>query len=104
MVGEIEDEFDRPAAGSSVVEQDGVYRVNGTIGLHELQDTMGLVIKDENVDTLGGYILTRMGRFPEVGDVLHIGRFEARIVSVERRRVGMLELRPIPDEIPADSR
>jgi CBS domain containing-hemolysin-like protein len=93
MVGEIEDEFDLPHDGDAIVEAGDALRVTGSVGLHELRDRLGLAVEDDDVDTLGGLIHKRLGRFAEVGDVLRLGRFELRVLSLERRRVGTVELR-----------
>lgn len=100
MVGEIEDELDRPRAEASRLETPGTHRLAGSVGLHELQERFGIEIEDEDVDTLGGLIHKRLGRFAEVGDVLQIGRFDVRVLSLERRRIGVVELRLVEDEPP----
>jgi putative hemolysin len=97
MVGEIEDEHDRPRR-EAVVEADGVYRVEGGVPLRELGERLGLDLEDEDVDTLGGLVQKKLGRFAEVGDVVRIGRLEARVLRIERRRVGTVELRPAEGE------
>ena len=96
MVGEIQDEFDIAPAVPFVTEGD-LHRVSGTLGLHELHERIGLEVEDEDVDTLSGYIQKHLGRMPEVGDTLPIAQFEARVTTIDRRRVGTVELRPLPD-------
>ena len=96
MVGEIEDEFDRPRR-EAVVEAGGVYRVEGSVSLRELGERLDLPLEDEDVDTLGGLVQKHLGRFAEVGDVVRLGRFEARVLRIGRRRVGTVELRPAKD-------
>lgn len=99
MVGEIEDEFDQ-VQGTDILQTGPVWRVRGSIGLHELEQHLGLKFdKDtEEVDTLSGYFLKELGRFPEIGDVLRIGNYEARILTIERRRAGVIELRQLTEE------
>jgi putative hemolysin len=97
MVGEIEDEFDTPGEATVRPEGNG-YRVSGICPLHELQ--LRLSLHDlgdvEGVDTLGGYILKQLGRLPEAGDTVRVGQFEARVLSIERRRIGEVLLTPAP--------
>jgi putative hemolysin len=100
MVGEIEDEFDRPPR--PLIEPVGEgWRVLGSAPLHELEERLGTRFEDvEEVDTIGGYILKRLGRFPEQGDELAIGRYVASIRTVERRRAGLIELTPQSETSP----
>jgi len=100
MVGEIEDEFDRPRARAVAESGGGAYLAEGSVSLHELSGQVGSRIEDEDVDTLGGLVQKKLGRFAEVGDVVRLGRFEPRVLRIERRRVGTVELRPV-DEDPA---
>ncbi len=97
MVGEIEDEFDSPADATVRPEGNG-YRVSGICPLHELQLRLPLhELEDgESVDTLGGYILKQLGRLPEAGDTVRVGTFDARVLSIERRRIGEVLLTPAP--------
>lgn len=99
MVGEIEDEFD-PAKGDDILQTGEIWRVRGTIGLHELERRLGLRFDEgyEEIDTLSGYFLKELGRFPETGDSLRIGDYQAKILTVERRRAGIIELRPVVEE------
>lgn len=101
MVGEIEDEFDTPADAVIRTEGSG-YRVSGICPIHELQMRLSLhELEDgEGVDTLGGYILKRLGRLPEAGDTIRVGDFDARVLSIERRRVGEVLLVPAPHASP----
>jgi CBS domain containing-hemolysin-like protein len=96
MVGDIQDEFDVVPAAPFLAEGD-VYRVSGSCPLHELVEHLGLKIEDEEAATLNGYLVQQLGRFPEVGDRLKIGGFEARVVSTERRRAKMVELKRIDE-------
>ena len=49
----------------------------------------------ENVDTVGGYIIQRLGRWPRPGDALPIGPYNARVLSIQQRRVGQVLLTPM---------
>ena len=96
MVGEIEDEFDIPADAAIRPEAGGGYRISGICPIHELQLRLPLheMEDGDGVDTLGGYILKRLGRLPEAGDTVRVGTFDARVLSIERRRIGEVLLTP----------
>jgi putative hemolysin len=105
MVGEIEDEFDSPGDATVRPEGNG-YRVSGICPLHELQLRLSLHDMEdwEGIDTLGGYILKQLGRLPEAGDTVRVGPFDARVLSIERRRVGEVLLTPAPAGTGVDRR
>ena len=95
IVGEIEDEFD-PVSRSDFIREGNGYRVSGYFPLHELRERLHLPELDaEDVDTVGGYIIQHLGRWPRPGDMLPIGQFNARVLSIQQRRVGQVLLTPM---------
>ncbi len=95
IVGEIEDEFD-PVARTDFIREGNNVRVNGLFPLHNLRDRLKLGddIDGGDVDTVGGYIIQQLGRWPRPGDTIAMGRYTARILSVQQRRVGQVLLTP----------
>ena len=99
IVGEIEDEFD-PVAPADFI-RDGVnVRVSGLFPLHNLRERLNLGedFTNGDVDTVGGYIIQHLGRWPRPGDTVRMGAFQARVLSVQQRRVGQVLLTPRPQE------
>jgi len=99
IVGEIEDEFD-PVKRTDFLPEGGGYRVSGMFPLHELRERLDLPdLEEEDVDTVGGYVVAHLGRWPRPGDTLPLGeRFNARVLSVLQRRVGQLLITPTEKE------
>jgi CBS domain containing-hemolysin-like protein len=98
IVGEIEDEFDRPQS-ANVIAEEGGYRVNGQTQLHELQEWIRLpdgIIAD--VDTVSGLIAKLLGRIPEVGDIATCGQYQLRVVQADRRRAREVFMSVVPTE------
>jgi CBS domain containing-hemolysin-like protein len=96
IVGEIRDEFDAEARVDFVALPDGV-RVSGLFPLHELRERLNLPeLENESVDTVGGYIIAQLGRWPRTGDVVEIGSYSAKVLSVQQRRVGQALMTPRP--------
>jgi CBS domain containing-hemolysin-like protein len=95
IVGEIEDEFD-PVRQTDFLAEDNGYRVSGMFPLHELRDRLNLPDLDqEDVDTIGGYVVAHLGRWPRPGDTLPLGdQYDARVLSVLQRRVGQVLITP----------
>ena len=95
LVGEIEDEFD-PVSRTDFLPEGGGYRVSGLFPLHELRDRLKLPdLEAQDVDTIGGYVVQHLGRWPRTGDVLPLGDgYSARVLSVMQRRVGQVLITP----------
>lgn len=95
LVGEIDDEFD--AAKKSEFVKDGEnFRVAGTYPLRDLKNKLELAEVEESaeVDTVGGYITQRLGRFPRAGDLIDLGEYTARVMSVQQRRANQVLIAP----------
>jgi CBS domain containing-hemolysin-like protein len=99
IVGEIEDEFD-PAASNDFVAEGENYRVSGLFPLHELREKLHLTGLDaEGVDTVGGYVIRELGRFPKPGDSVDLGpAYVARVTNVQQKRVGQVLITPKTQE------
>jgi CBS domain containing-hemolysin-like protein len=102
IVGEIEDEFD-PVARTDFIRDGAGYRVSGLFSLHDLRERLHLPdLEAEDVDTVGGYIIQHLGRWPRPGDTLPIGPYSARVLSVQQRRVGQVLLTPATTTVNVD--
>jgi len=100
IVGEIEDEFDT-AAQPGFVPEGGNYRVNGLYPLHELRDRLDLKnLQSEGVDTIGGYVVKELNRFPRVGDSVQLGAYVVRVTAVQQKRVGQVLISPLEQPTP----
>ncbi len=103
IVGEIEDEFD-PEKRTDFISEGTGFRVSGLYPLHDLRDRLNLPeLEAEDVDTVGGYVVQRLGHWPRTGDTIPIGPFTARVVSVQQKRVGQVLLTPTTQPQPAGS-
>jgi CBS domain containing-hemolysin-like protein len=92
IVGEIEDEHDEAVERAVVRQADGSYIAAGRAGLDEAVAVIGadFDIGDaaEEVDTIGGYIVTQIGRVPVRGELIPgPGVFEIEILDADPRRV-----------------
>lgn len=59
IVGEIRDEFDADEVPDVTKIADDHYSFNGKVLIHEVNDLLGTNLSDEEVDTLGGWILSQ---------------------------------------------
>lgn len=79
IVGEIQDEFDeeRPEVEK---RSENVYSIDARMLLVDLEDSLGILIDDDDVDTVGGWLYDQLGGEPQVGQQ---SSYEGNIFSVE---------------------
>ena len=98
IVGEIEDEFDSISPADFVVEGES-FRVSGLYPLHELRERLPLQdLEADGVDTIGGYIIQRLNRWPRPGDTVRMGDYTVRVLSVQQKRIGQALITPVTQE------
>jgi CBS domain containing-hemolysin-like protein len=89
IVGEITDEYD---VAQVEVEHlaSGATRVSSRLPVDDLEETVGVAIEDDDVDTVGGLMAKHLGRVPIPGSVVeaHDLRFEAEAPTGRRNRIG----------------
>ncbi|MGK5737626.1 hemolysin family protein [Micromonospora sp. URMC 103] len=93
LVGEIADEFDPAAvvdAGPVELTVPGGERtvlVDGVLRADELAERTGFRLPEGPYETLGGFLMARLGHIPVVGETVEAGRWEFTVVEVDRHRI-----------------
>jgi CBS domain containing-hemolysin-like protein len=92
IVGDIEDEHDENATVGVVRQPDGSYLANARASLDDVTATIGAEFDvgeaAEDVDTLGGYLVMRVGRVPVRGELVPgPSGFEIEVLDADPRRV-----------------
>jgi CBS domain containing-hemolysin-like protein len=87
ILGEIQDEFDEGEEELFEQINDQEYLFNGRMPLHEINDLLDADLSDEDADTLGGLIYSRVGRVPEVGDTLREDGIQLTVEEITDRRI-----------------
>jgi CBS domain containing-hemolysin-like protein len=87
VVGEIDDEHDTESERQFESRDNREFWVTGRVTLDELSDTLGVDISSEEVGTVGGLIMERLGRVPRAGEKLEIDGFRVIVEQVRRRQV-----------------
>jgi len=87
LVGEIYDEFDLTPP-EIVKNEEGEYVISGRVLLEELEDFLDIDFdEDDEVDTIGGLIFSLLGRKPQAGDYVDIGKYRFEISEVDGMRI-----------------
>jgi putative hemolysin len=100
LVGPIEEEDagGEEARPSAQTQPDGSVLFDGLTRLEEWEEETGLRLEaadHEAAETLGGLIMARLGRIPEVGDEVEIGGRILRVEELDRKRVASVRLLPV---------
>lgn len=95
LVGEIRDEYDSEAE-PVVQEGDDAYVFSAKVATDELVDRLGVEVESGEFETVGGYVLARVGRVPSAGERFTFDGLEVEILEAERRRIHKVRLRRLP--------
>jgi putative hemolysin len=97
IVGQFGDEFE--AARPEVQPQpDGSVLIDGLARIEDVARECGLAVRPEDTDeveTMGGLVMLRLGRLPSVGDEVPLDGTVLRVEQMDGRRVARLRLLPI---------
>ena len=99
IVGEIRDEDD--VESEPIVEEgQGAFVFSAKVSFDDLRERLDLEIESEGFETVGGYILSRVGRVPAVGETLDVDGLSVEVLEAERRRIHKVRIRkpaPVPN-------
>lgn len=92
IVGELGGDFGTSASVPVRQLPDGSADVDGLALVTDINEQFGLDIDEETYTTLGGYMLGRLGRRPQVGDSVEVGGKTLRVDAVDGLRVSRVRL------------
>jgi CBS domain containing-hemolysin-like protein len=92
IVGEIRDEYD--VESETVTDEgNGTFVFSGKVSVDEVRDRLGVDIEREGFETVGGYLLSHLGRMPYVGETFDVDDLAVEVLEVERRRITKVRVR-----------
>ena len=101
IVGEIRDEYD--VESEPIVEEgNGRFVFSGKVGVDEVVQRLAVDIEREGFETVGGYLLSRIGRVPTVGEKFEFDGLSVEVLDAERRRVNKVRMQKSPSAESAD--
>jgi CBS domain containing-hemolysin-like protein len=92
IVGEIRDEYDVESE-PIVDEGGGRFVFHGKVDIDEVAQRLGVQIEREGFETVGGFLMTHLGRVPAVGERVDIDGLTVEVLEVDRRRVHKVRMR-----------
>jgi CBS domain containing-hemolysin-like protein len=100
IVGEIRDEYD--VESETVTDEgNGTFVFSGKVSVDEVRDRLNVDIEREGFETVGGYLLSHLGRMPYVGEAIEVDGLSFEVLEVERRRITKVRARrrEVPSEL-----
>jgi putative hemolysin len=95
IVGEIVDEYDQEEAPIRMLAADeGI--VDARAGVDDVAEAFGVTLPEGEFDSIGGFVLDRMGRLPQAGDELVDSGLRIRVEEVNSHRIQKLHISRVP--------
>ena len=94
IVGEIRDEFDTDEIPEIRKLNDEHFIIESKVLISEVNDLLNLDLNDEDIDTIGGWILTENYEAKQ-GDIIYLGSYSFKIIDMEDHHVKYVEVTKI---------
>jgi CBS domain containing-hemolysin-like protein len=94
VVGDIDEGL--PVKPPLEIEGPGVLLARGTVRLDEVGQVWDLDVEHDDVDSVSGLVLARLGRTPLVGDVIEWDRLRVEVVETRGKGVSLARIRLLP--------
>lgn len=98
IVGNIFDEYDDDEHEYDIIDEN-TYNFDGTIDIEEFMEITGASLElDEEIETLGGFIISHLGRIPDDGEQPEITTdgYKFKVQDVEEKRIMRVMVTRIP--------
>jgi CBS domain containing-hemolysin-like protein len=98
ITGEIYDETDEEEELDFEDLADGSVRIRASVHLEEVEERFKLKLDDEGegeYDTLAGYLISELGRIPQVGESWAVLGLRFTVEDADERRVTMVRVEPL---------
>jgi len=95
VVGDIKDEFDIFDDDKIKKSRNKYLEISGSVELDRLSDILNIDLTKEDIDTLNGLLIMKLGRLPKKGDKIRYKGFEFTVNSVEERVANKIYVRKI---------
>jgi putative hemolysin len=99
LVGEITDEYEEtPAEPIKKIDQNTV-EADARTYIDDLNDEFDLNLpEDEDYETIGGFVFSRLGYIPKTGESFDYGNLKFTIASAEARKIKRIRIQKIPEQ------
>lgn len=91
IVGEIADEYDEYEEEIEVIKEDE-YIIGGSAKIDDVNEMIGTHLESEDFDSIGGYIIGVLGRFPDAGEKVETDQMKVTIEEIDKNRIVKLRV------------
>ncbi len=91
IVGDISDEYDDEEPEIYVVKEDE-YIVGGSVRIEDINELIGTKIESEEFDSIGGFIIGVLGRFPNISEEIIYSNYRFIIEDIDRNRIKKIRI------------
>jgi putative hemolysin len=96
VIGDIRDEYDTQAVRSHRLAG-GAVEIEAGINLDEFCELTGIKLPLGPYETAGGYVMARLGKLPEVGDMVQADGMRIVVTEIDGRRTSRIRVVPAPE-------
>lgn len=93
IVGDIEDEYDKPNRKRIIKCKNGAYNVDGDVSIRDLNKELEWNLPDEDATTIAGLVLAEAQRIPDVGDIFEIEEAMFKVLKKEGTQLTRIQVR-----------
>ena len=93
IVGEVQDEYDAHEMENIKKIDDRTYDIKGFISLHDLNDELELKLDSEDFDSIGGLVIDKLGRLPNLNDTVQLENdIVLQVQKINKNRIEEIRL------------
>ena len=92
LIGEVRDEHDLPDASPGTPGADDV--LDAGLTLEDFGEVTGVELEDGDYETVAGFVIAQLGRFPEEGEQVEVEGAVLEVVRMAGHRVVEVAVRP----------
>lgn len=92
IVGDISDEHDHLDSIRTVRRWGGAHMLSGLLHPEEVTEACGLVVPVGDYETLGGFVMQRLGRVPSDGDAFEVDGWQIEVTKMDGHRVDTVKV------------
>ncbi|MBX3063063.1 MAG: hemolysin family protein [Anaerolineae bacterium] len=97
IVGDIQDEYDPEEEADFERISDDEYVFDAGINLNEVNEMMDVELPTDESDTLGGFVLSTLGKVPLAGETFKQDNLEIKVESITGRRIRKVRVTRLPE-------
>ena len=91
IVGEVSDPFDQIKPDFQILPN-GSILIDGLTQIDDVNEHLGLDLKEPNYDTIAGFVLGKLGRIPSLYDTVELSGARLRVEEMEGMRIARVSI------------